>query len=287
MPIKRGFDSVYFAKNTSWRRRLVAWIARELGRVHNSFLQANAEIAERVCEDPHAGARMAVNLPSDALLSFLKDGRYKNAYERPVVAGRDRGTSTTRRKVDALLDLREAHKYYFGAVIINGCGVGFYGEYCLVLRPDKIARSTRLLDRNSYDLGAPPVDTAPSAGKVLRGRWRRDLSSMVALRVLQRTSSLPQLVTTGLVSESVVEDEHFIEVQKQGTFRPKDVEEVRVSPDVALTRARIRQSFRDGHLPSPTELAWAAEQSEVEQRLRANGIPIRLAYRHGRTGRWR
>src|SRR4029079_16002742 len=45
---------------------------------------------------------------------------------------------------------------YFGAVELNGTGVRFYGDLCLILAPQNVPQTTVILESNSYDLVRPP-----------------------------------------------------------------------------------------------------------------------------------
>src|SRR5438034_3723337 len=99
-------DPVYFAKQP-WAARLKAWLERYVGA--RTFLSANAEAVDDIAKRRDLGLRMAVNIPAHALVLFLKDGRYKNAYERQPDAGQDHGPSKTRRRVDEALFPAPSH----------------------------------------------------------------------------------------------------------------------------------------------------------------------------------
>src|SRR5207253_1015978 len=129
--------------------------------------------------------------PCARAAALLRDGQYKNAYERRPDAGGSGAPSSTRRQVDAALfplPKRPEH-HYFGAAVLGGTGVRYYGEYCLVLKEDKavIADDTQVLDRNSYDAMFPPLagsDPLPTIVARLRGEWRDDLLPIVKLKIL-------------------------------------------------------------------------------------------------------
>jgi hypothetical protein len=163
-------NNEYFDKDKTWKQRLDSWLAGK----SQSFQPANRLAITKSLADPETGLRMVVNIPADALLSFLRAGKYLNIYENPVVGGKPRTPSPKRQEVDGWLGL-EGHprEYYFGAVAAGGTGIRFYGEYCMVLRRDAVPPDTRIFDRNSYDLAYPPFD---SMQKEERCRPRRRAS---------------------------------------------------------------------------------------------------------------
>jgi hypothetical protein len=63
----------------------------------------------------------------------------------------------------------------------------------------------------------------------LAGRWRRDLSSIAALKTVQALGLRQRRYTTGQISEAVRDDEDYIEVLKVGSFGVGDLQEVRLS----------------------------------------------------------
>jgi hypothetical protein len=116
----------------SWADRVKAWLQYRPS-LEQEFLSANRDAIRRCVGHGESGLRMVVNIPADGLLGFLADGRYKNAYELPFVAGAERQPSTTRQQVDKLIQLVPPKDYYFGAIALGGTGIRFYGEYCLSL----------------------------------------------------------------------------------------------------------------------------------------------------------
>jgi hypothetical protein len=296
-PIEDGFDPIIFPKRMSWRRRVSAWISREQPKSQNPFLNGNTEAITDILNSSEIGLRMVVNIPADALLSFLREQRYKNAYERPVVAGgsgdkrQPRDASDTRRKVEEILGFGEdAHRYYYGAVALGGTGVRFYGDYCMVLNSDVIAKTTAVFERNSYDLVRPPLsDVSNTSGLVrcLRGQWAKDLIHMLLLKVLPKLKTTYKLVTTGFVSDAILHDEDFVEVHRKKTFSPGNLEEIRISPEDEACHNRVRKRFRSGIPPTSTEFLWCIRRSIIEQELNDNEINSRLVVSSGRGNRWR
>lgn len=294
-PIAPGFDPIYFPRRASWKRRVSAWLDREESREANPHLEANVEAIANVLQSDEIGLRMVVNVPASGLLGFIRDKKYKNAYERPVVAGsagaeKKREPSATRMEVDSLLFRHQLKHYYFGAVAVGGTGVRFYGEYCLVLKQQHVARSTRVFDRNSYDLVRPPfsdIDNKDQLVATLRGTWDLHLVDMVTMKVLAKLVGLHRLLTAGIVSDALLHDEDFVEVHRRGSFSTAQIEEVRVAPEDSVRASDIGDRFARGLLPRAEELLWAGRRALVEDELRRVGIDSRMVVSSGRGSRWR
>ncbi|WP_140799413.1 hypothetical protein [Myxococcus xanthus] len=290
-PLDESLDAILFPKRGSWHRRVAAWLEREEKEFPNSFLEANIEVVTRTVRDAETGLRMIVNIPADALLSMLDEGRYLNAYERPRVGGEEKGPSETRRAVDALLGMGDnARSYYFGAVALGGTGVRFYGEYCMALRPDAVSASTQVFDRNCYDLVHPPLNQIKDTRNIvdcLRGSWSLHLLDMLVLKCLPSLRGTQRLLTAGAVSEAILRDEDFVEVHRLGTFGPQELEEIRQSPDDAVVSAQIASNMQRGVPPSPDEILWNARRNLVNKRLEEFSIRTRLVTTSARTQRWR
>jgi hypothetical protein len=289
--LDESLDEVLFPRRASWRRRLTAWLDREERKFPNSFLEANVEVITRTIEDAETGLRMVVNIPADALLSLLDEGRYRNAYDRPRVGGVEREPSETRRKVDTLLGFgADARHYYFGAVALGGTGVRFYGEYCMVLRSEAVPPSTRVFDRNCYDLVQPPLEQVADTRRLvecLRGTWSRNLLDMLVLKCVPALRSTQRLLTAGTVSEAILRDEDFVEVHRRDTFGPGELEEVRQSPEESMLAAQIETRRRQGSPPSPAEFLWSSRRNLVDRRLMEHSVKTRTVTTSARTQRWR
>ena len=100
MATLRDLDPIYFA-DERWAARLVKYLAQHSNE--HAFLGANSDAVEVIAQRRDLGLRMGVNIPAHALLLFLRDGQYKNAYERRPDAGGSGAPSSTRRQVDAAL----------------------------------------------------------------------------------------------------------------------------------------------------------------------------------------
>jgi len=290
-PLDESLDEVLFPRKASWRRRLSAWLEREEQHFPNSFLEANVEVITRTIQDAETGLRMAVNIPADALLSLLDEGRYRNAYERPRVGGEERAPSETRRRVDTLLGFgADARHYYFGAVMLGGTGVRFYGEYCMVLRSEAVPPSTQVFDRNCYDLIQPPLEQVadpPRLVECLRGSWSHNLLDMLVLKCVPALRGTQRLLTAGTVSEAILRDEDFVEVHRRDTFGPGELEEVRQGPEETVLAAQLETRMQQGSPPTPAELLWSSRRNLVDRRLMEHSVRTRMVTTSARTQRWR
>ncbi len=284
-------DDVYFAP-VSWADRVQRWLRRERGDGGNDpFLEGNLRVIRQVLHDPETGLRMVINISADALMRFLEDGEYRNLYQHPVIGGKRRKPSPERRTVDQLLGFGgKAANIYFGAVALGGTGIRFYGEYCLALRPDALQQDTPLFDRDSYDVLMPPLSEEkdlPDLVERLKGSWGADLVDMLTLKLLPELRGAQRLVTTGTVSEMTLHDQEYVEVHREGTITPAELEEVRQSPDEVAMEARILARMQAGFPPTAVEMRWRAQRDRVVQALESRGIRYRIVTLHGRGYQWR
>jgi hypothetical protein len=281
-------DPVYFA-DEAWARRLARWLANNVRA--RTFLDANAEAVDDIAKRRDLGLRMAVNIPAYALLLFLKQGQYKNAYERAPRIGKETKPSETRLTVDRALfpTPPPANERYFGAAVLGGAGVRYYGDYCVVLKEESVSEDTQVLDRNSYDAVFPPLkDLDESLDQVmdrLRGQWAADLVPMAKLKILPELGASPRLATGGAASETLLHDESFVEIHKHRTFGPADVHEVRESAADAAVEADLTGRRNRGHALSTEEMLWLYRRHAVDRLLAARGIRARIIVTAGRTPR--
>ena len=271
-----------------WGERVEDWLNARSGEATWPFQDANRDSIVRSLTHDEGGLRVVVNIPADALLSFLAEGRYRNAYELPVVAGKPRTVSATRKHVDRLIGLDEPENYYFGAASMGGTGIRFYGEYCMALQ--SIDGATQVLDRNSYDLVAPPLAGDPDINAIvesIKGGWGRDVVDMLVLKVIPALESSTRLVTLGTVADAILHDEDFLEVHKHGNFTPDDVEEVRETPEDQAIQTSILEQFDAGDIPTMPEMLWFARRAKVRRVLRNSGLRTRIVASAGRGSRWK
>jgi len=284
-------DKVYFSRSP-WAKRLAKALAdlSASGR-GGAFTRGHVGVIRELLEDRDAGPRAVINIGADALLEFLRTGRYKNIYEKPIVGGESRTPTPERRQVDGWLELEKPAETYFAAVALGGAGVRFYGEYCMVLHPANVPGGTRLFDRDSYDLLLPPLAGRSDAGTrrlvaTLRGTWDTDLVDMLLLKMLPRLPETHHLITSGQVSNLVMTDQEFVEVHLQGAIARNHIEEVRQLPEEAAVEASISQRRTAHQPPSLVELLWLSRRREVAQELAAHQLPYRLATSGGKGYQW-
>jgi len=284
-------DDGYFSA-ASWKTRVKEWLSRENETANdNPFLEGNVQIVRQIMEDSDSGLRVVVNISADALLSFLRDGRYRNLYEEPVIGGTRKGPSPERIKVDGYLGLgANAKDYYFGAVALGGTGVRFYGEYCMVLNPSAVEPDTQLFDRDSYDLLVAPLSDRRDLNQLinrLKGTWKGDVVDMLTLKLLPELRGSNRLITTGTVSELALHDQEFVEVHHHKTITPASIEEVRQSPDEVAMEARVLARNNAGFAFTAVELRWWEQREQVVRALEERGIRYRIVTLHGRGYQWR
>jgi hypothetical protein len=285
--------------------------SRELERAgrrktkEREFAKANSLAIDGVVKDigPDPGSnlgggtRVVFNMPNEVVSKFCAatgPNAYLNAYDlsQHKRLGDDLPADMKRRiKVDQAVQSVTGiapKDIYFGAVELNGSGMRFYGDYCLVLkraRPDEW-----LLDRNSWDIARPPLaphgtlvhaDMAKSV-KEISGNWNADLGHMLVVKTFTSVSVSSRRLTTGQISNIVLDDEDYIEVLRHGSFSANDVAEVRTSATEAAREASISDREANGPAPSPAELQWRQRRLEAERALREKNISVRVVTASGR-----
>jgi hypothetical protein len=227
---------------------------------------------------------------------------YKNYYDLGKNQLGDPGTFTKREQVDRCLPLgaaKEAVDYkqvYFCAAELNGAGIPYYGDLCLVLSNEAVGEQTRVLDRNSFDFLRDPFDTRSGSGgvnvseltqvmKSHSGSWSEDLPNMVAVKALEVPLPRARHVTVRQVSDMVLADEDYLEILKIGSFAVKDLREVRMTSSVASLAASIAERTANGPAPPPAELLWERRNREARWALRRAGCPVKVVTTEGREGR--
>jgi hypothetical protein len=301
---------------TDWKQKLqdvVGAISKVSG--HNNYVNSNSTIVLRTIKglqvdsdkkNEGAGYRIVVNMSSAHIPQFCKQSIYKNAYEleaSPRIGSKPVKVSEKRKIVDAALhSLTQCNpeSLYFAAVELNGSGIGFYGDCCLTLRDSTVAETlpagrSKVMDRNSYDLIRSPLHDAISvaAGGAVKARAKMaqtmsgdfpvDLPMIAAIKVLESRPAAGRLLSTGMVSNGVLEDEDYIEALMTQSFGPEAIDEVRLSAtDVALDE-RIRSRGLSGFPPTHAELLWRRRRRVSEARLAEKGISVRVVTTTGRT----
>jgi len=228
-----------------------------------------------------------------------RERAYKNTYDlgKTTLLGKvpQGATVSLRALVDkALCSVTNSgeHEIYFGAVEVNGSGIRFYGDICFVLKTAVVDNDTVVLTSNSYDLVRPPITqagTKPKAAtllsrvKTMAGLWDNDLPEMTVLKALSARNVTERRLTTGQVSDVVLNDEDYLEVLKLGSFDASDLQEVRVSAADAAAEGQISEQLRLGLCPNLAELQWRKHRRAAVKALQGCGIRTRVITTSGRV----
>ena len=306
----------YFNFNDTWKKRLKDQLKQNITNSWSEkFQKTNATLVKNAMKRFENGARAVANVSPTTLLAFLKSGQYYNTHDlvdpnRTAAGNAPRlgsSPSKKRRSVDTLIsnnppinDKRGVipiEKFYFTAMTINGEGIRYYGSHGLVLRRDADAMkdNPRLIDRNSYDFRAPPLQNEIKkdagddfTGKSpivagLQGTWEDDLSDMVAMRLLELGITDSRRLTTGIISDEVLQDEDYTEVILLQSFVPKEIEEVRISADSAALEAKLRTRKTMGQPLTRPEQTWLDHCNDVRSELESHNIPLLTITTSGRV----
>lgn len=286
----------YFDATTSWQDRLNLYLAEQ---TNTEFLNANTHIIKNIITDKENSLRIVFNIGSAALLSYLRTGIYKNIYQRPVIAGKERKPSNGRIEVDTLLGLGSPEEYYFCAVCLSGTGIRFYGEHCVVLKKASEIQISFIFDRNSYDLIRPPLNTKRTNNKqvikALKCRLLRsttdpqlseDMIALISLKVLFQTPPAVRLLTFGTISNLVLMDEDYIEALHHGEISLDNIEEIRENSQDSTLELEIQNRMTSGPLPNLSEMIWSSRRKTVRRLLYQHNIKRRTLTTTGRTNRW-
>jgi len=292
------------------------------------YRKANARMVERVMRGagphttstPRGGMRLVYNISTAHIPSFMaKSGAaqhpaYLNRYDLMNAPGgrlgnvppaNPPGTLPLRERIDNVVaevgwpgQADIPADIYYGALELNGAGIRYFGDACLVLRYDKVPRESLVLYRNSYDLSCDPVvdrihvpgdESGTHKNSVAEldgwaGRWPDDVPDMVICKILEQRPDSRRRMTTGAVSEGVLADEDYIEIPKRGSFAARDVEECRLGSADAAAEARIADRARNGPLPGFAELQWRHRRRVAEAALGKgpDRVPVRVVMTVGR-----
>jgi hypothetical protein len=295
---------------TNWQSEVSTYLnALEGDYILNKFSLANSGMVQAVAGgkgpdgDPLAGVRMVANISSAHVPAFCKASAksepkpYKNGYDLGKYRiGRPPGELKKRELVDAALPVGGASPkdVYFGAVELNGSGIRFYGDVCLVLK--SVDKKTTVLDRNSYDLIRAPlrevidVEPEPTRDAVrkreaekLAGTWNKDIGAMAALKVLRLLGQRSRRYTIGQISETLCDDEDYLEVLKIHSFAAKDLQEARLSAAEAAQDALTGDRLFTHSTPRVESLMWRARRTRAETALRDREVRVHVITTSGRT----
>jgi hypothetical protein len=254
--------------------------------------------------DKNFGAKMVCNMSSAHVPAFVdasisgEEKPYKNAYDlsRYRIGGEPGKPLKMRELVDAALPLEgfDASDVYFGAVELNGTGMRFYGDICLVLKAEAVPKETVVLDRNSFDLARSPLReiiekeqdqkaARKKAAKKLSGTWKADLPSMSCIKVLEYAGPLNRRITTAGISDGLLHDEDYIEVLLHRSFGIDKIQEARASAADAALEAHISQRSQQSPIPTAESLLWRARRRQAEAALLRGNCLLRVVVTTGRT----
>ncbi len=274
-----------------------------------SYIAANIEIIRKTVkgigidsgrQNAASGVRVVFNLSSVHVRPFLSAG-YKNCYDL-ASAGRLGGglppeVSKRRRSVDTVIaeiagSGVKPEDLYYGAVELNGSGMRYYGDMCLVLNADTdTTPSTSLvLYRNSYDLDRNPlrgrIEGDASKFRIeadnLAGKWT-DVPDMAVCKIMDGAALTPRLITSGFVSEGILADEDYLEVPRVGAFRDNELSEVRTAASDVAAETRVTDRLLHGPTPSLAQILWRHRRRDAERVLESAEIPVRVITTLGRT----
>jgi hypothetical protein len=290
----------------TWQARLKDASKKRTSKRLRGFIDANIiAISDALASEGHV-ANMVVNISASLVPAFCKAAEagdakpFKNCYDlgKHVV-----GEDHVRVVVDESLPVMKPYTdIYFGAADLNGTGVRFYGDFCLVLKEHAVPGTTVILDRNSYDLEREPLRSriaakpsgeqaqarAAIAKNELAGTWGNDLKAMAALKMIDLYVRRERRLTSGDISDGVLADEDYIEVlwtssQNGRSFGPRELEEARLSlADVSL-ETRIAARSRSGPVCQLSELVWRSARRDAEAALRRAAVPVRVVTTAGRV----
>jgi hypothetical protein len=295
----------------NWAQRASKEIGKKSGGA-NGMPGANADMVRRVISgmgpdknvaDPACGARVAINIAAVHVASFCnapQNGKaYKNTYDlkkTPLLGKVPQGTKLpVRALVDkALCSVTNSseNEIYFGAVEVNGSGIRFYGDICFILKAEVIDGDTVVLTSNSYDLVRPPITSAGSKPvaatlqshvRTMAGLWARDTPDMAVLKTFSARNVSERRLTTGQVSEAVLDDEDYLEMLKLGSFDASGLQEARVSAADTAAEGQIGEQLRLGLCPSLAELQWRKHRRGAVKALQGHGIRTRVITTSGRV----
>lgn len=261
------------------------------------YATANAEIVRRVTsgldvhsERPDGGGVRVVFNASCAHVPAILRGGYKNRADLER-EGRVTGSGSGRRtRVDEAVGKvcdTEPHDLYYGALELGGAGMRYYGDIALMLKPSSVPKDQALLYRNSYDVERAPISHRVYGRdpfreqeiKDLRGDWAQ--AARMILRKIEDRGELPiaRLMTNGMVSRGVLDDEDYIEVPRRGSFSRGDLDHARTSVGDEVIETRL--DLMDEAL-TPAELQWHTDRRDARAALRRARIDLVRITHEGR-----
>ena len=261
---------------------------------------------------PQSGMRVVCNISSAHIAAVLTgESRgdpkpYKNRYDLaspskdPQTLGATVPTPLSlREKIDSVIasmaSTSDGREFYYAAIELNGTGIRYFGDLCMVLKPEETDANTLVLFKNSYDLSRSPIreeifvngsidmGKAIEKAKELQGFWPDDVIEMAACKILDGANPSERRITTGTVSAGVLFDEDYLEVIRLKSFGASSLEEIRVSSQDVAVEGRIADRARSGPAPSYAELQWRHRRRGAERVSAQMSVPTRVVATAGRT----
>jgi hypothetical protein len=306
---------------TTWQDKLEALLSEINNNNVKSYRKADAELVSRAMAGfgpdsntkvPQSGMRVVCNISSAHIAAVLtgeshKDPKpYKNRYDL-VSPSKDPQTlgdvvptpQSLREKIDSVIaklaSTSDGKNFYYAAIELNGTGIRYFGDLCMVLKPEQTDANTLVLFKNSYDLSRSPLREdvfengslnmakAIAKAKELQGVWPDDVIYMAACKILDGANPTERRITTGTVSEGVLFDEDYLEVVRLKSFGASSLEEIRLSAQDAAVEGRVGDRLRNGPAPSYAELQWRHRRRGAERISARVGVPTRVVATAGRT----
>ena len=307
---------------TTWRDKTEELLSEISDNNVKSYRKADAELVSRAMAGfgpdsttkkvPQSGMRVVCNISSAHVAAVLTgesrgDPRpYKNRYDLaspskdPQTLGAVVPTpQSLREKIDSVIanlaSTSDGKNFYYAAIELNGTGIRYFGDLCLVLKPEQTDTDTLVLFKNSYDLSRSPLreevfvneslDMAKAIAKAkeLQGVWPDDVIYMAACKILDGANPTERRITTGTVSAGVLFDEDYLEVIRLKSFGASSLEEIRLSAQDVAVEGRVGDRLRSGPTPSYAELQWRHRRRGAERISAQVGVPTRVVATAGRT----
>ena len=139
---------------------------------------------------------------------------------------------------------------------------------------------------------APPITPAGAAPDIpaltllidqMAGEWQANTGHLAALKSFDILQHTARRLTTGQISDAILEDEDYLEVLKAGTFGANDLQEARVSAADTAAEIQIGERTRLGPCPSLAEIQWRKQRLAAQRSLAASGVTVRVITTSGRT----
>lgn len=304
-----------------WQALFVGLRSQAADQESQAYFDANKDMVAATLQgnSPHGGAQqrhglcVVFNLSALNAIRFLLSqrrgpgfGTYLNRHRTPNPVGRPLAGPSIRDRIDAALSAvsttlnlvplgpTDAH---YGAMELNGTGIRYFGDICLVLRADNVDPKTLILLRNSYDLNVTPVsrrfgglnrtEQDELATSILKDEWAGEWLAhghfIAGKKIMDQAPETTRRMTTAQISQGVLDDEDYVEVVRAGTFTPDALLEVRQTAEDAAAEALIGDRSRVGHAPDAAQALWRHRRRALARLAQEHALPVRVVTTSGRT----